>query len=329
MKILVITKYKWRSRLKKHEQISTLMKTGGIQAVFSTIHLDIGKPLITNCRIDPQWYESNITSRAQDYDHVIFQFSNADGKKWGVDSGLRGLNIKDTDRIGESWVCCDENDIVRFKDGTERDKYTKTVPHEIAHELKNKGLTNLEIHDFDFHNEINNIEGFYKELGTRFVLMDKIKKLTTLLTSFQKLTLTKPTDLLPLIKRKVELVLKEMETLGMSMRVTEGYRSIERQNELYAQGRTTKGNIVTQAKGGQSLHNYGVAVDFVFRKEGYNATDSQWKTFGTVAEKHGFEWGGSKRWADTGFIDRPHVQMMLGYTLEDFQNGGVDFTKFL
>jgi hypothetical protein len=165
MKILVVTKYRWRSRLKKHETISNFMKTGGINAIFSTIHLNVGKPVVTGGRIDPQWYETNITARAQDYDHVIFQFSQKDGKQWGVDSGIRGHNIKDLDSIGESWVCCDEHDIVKFKDGTSRDKYTKTVPHEIAHELKNKGLTHLEVHDFDYKNEINNLEGFYKKLN--------------------------------------------------------------------------------------------------------------------------------------------------------------------
>lgn len=180
MKILVITKYRWKSRLKKHETISKLMKTGGIQAIFSTIHLDVGKPTITDGRIDPQWYETNITKHAQDYDHVIFQFSESDGKRWGLDSGLRGVNIKDLDRIGESWVCCDEHSVVKFKDGTERDKYTKTVPHEIAHELKNKGLTKLEIHDFDFKDKINNIEGFYCALKNKTLIDTLMAKLATL-----------------------------------------------------------------------------------------------------------------------------------------------------
>lgn len=43
-----------------------------------------------------------------------------------------------------------------------------------------------------------------------------------------------------------------------------GYRSVEEQNGLFAQGRTKPGKIVTNAKGGQSLHNFGCAVDFAF-----------------------------------------------------------------
>ena len=45
--------------------------------------------------------------------------------------------------------------------------------------------------------------------------------------------------------------------------ITSTYRDFESQNALYAQGRTTKGKKVTNAKGGQSYHNYRVAFDFV------------------------------------------------------------------
>ena len=40
-------------------------------------------------------------------------------------------------------------------------------------------------------------------------------------------------------------------------------RTIKEQNDLYAQGRTKPGKIVTNAKGGQSYHNYGLAIDIV------------------------------------------------------------------
>ncbi|WVE38856.1 M15 family metallopeptidase, partial [Priestia megaterium] len=43
--------------------------------------------------------------------------------------------------------------------------------------------------------------------------------------------------------------------------ITEGFRSIEQQHKLYSQGRTTPGIIVTNAKGGYSYHNYGLAFD--------------------------------------------------------------------
>jgi peptidoglycan L-alanyl-D-glutamate endopeptidase CwlK len=40
-----------------------------------------------------------------------------------------------------------------------------------------------------------------------------------------------------------------------------GYRSVEEQDWLYAQGRTRPGNKVTNARGGSSAHNFGLAVD--------------------------------------------------------------------
>src|ERR1043165_556102 len=45
-------------------------------------------------------------------------------------------------------------------------------------------------------------------------------------------------------------------------RFTQTLRTFEEQNALYAQGRTKPGQIVTNAKGGQSYHNYGLAIDF-------------------------------------------------------------------
>lgn len=60
-----------------------------------------------------------------------------------------------------------------------------------------------------------------------------------------------------------------------------GYRSIPEQNDLFAQGRTKSGNIVTKARGGESYHNFAVAIDFAFDTDtvspglqpGWNQTD--------------------------------------------------------
>jgi len=140
----------------------------------------------------------------------------------------------------------------------------------------------------------------------------------------KKPTVTEPKDILPLVKRQADKVLTDMEMLGHTMRITQGFRSIEEQNKLYGQGRDYPGQIVTKAKGGQSFHNYGVAVDFVFRKEVYNASAALWQTFGAIGKKHGFEWGGD--W--TGFVDQPHLEMKLGYSLKDFQSKLVDYNKY-
>jgi len=94
---------------------------------------------------------------------------------------------------------------------------------------------------------------------------------------------------------------------------------------LYAKGRTAPGAIVTKARGGESFHNYGVAFDVVFTKLGYNASENQWLMLGAYAEQLGLDWGG--RW--TGFVDKPHFELTLGYTLKDFKEGKVDYNKYV
>lgn len=145
----------------------------------------------------------------------------------------------------------------------------------------------------------------------------------TLPTSVQP-NFTVPTKLTPLVERMSANVITEMKRLGHEVRVVQGFRSIEEQNKLYAQGRTAPGAIVTKARGGESFHNYGVAVDFVFRKEGYNATEALWQLLGRVGKAQGFDWGGDWK----GFIDRPHFELKLGHTLNDFKTGKVDYNKF-
>lgn len=325
-KVLVYTTIKWKTNAKKHQRIAKLMMAGG---AFESVTFDIipykgSKPKLNGDRIDGDWFEETFSkpAKAKGYNHALFRFSMAQGRRWGIDSGVRAVNIKDGDFFGESWVRSDENSIVRFKDGSKRDRYEKSVPHEIGHELKNQKLTNLEIHDFDYLDEINNIEEFYLQLGKND--MTKIESLKERISNLIKQFMTIDNGLLPLVKRRADLVLKEMELLGYPMRITEGYRSVERQNALYAQGRTTPGVIITKVKGGNSLHQYGVAADFVFRREGYDVSKEVWETFGKIAEKHGFSWGG--RW--TGFTDKPHIEMTLGYSLADFKNGKVDYLKF-
>ncbi|WP_309244896.1 M15 family metallopeptidase [Bacillus sp. WMMC1349] len=58
-------------------------------------------------------------------------------------------------------------------------------------------------------------------------------------------------------------VVKRAYKENIYVQMTSGYRSFAEQNKLYAKGRTASGKIVTNAKAGQSNHNYGLAVDYV------------------------------------------------------------------
>ncbi len=98
------------------------------------------------------------------------------------------------------------------------------------------------------------------------------------------------------------------EKLGIKLRVTQGFRSFKEQNDLYEQGRTKPGKIVTNAKGGESYHNYGLALD-VCEIRGRDAIwDCDWKKIAPIAKGLGWEWGGDWK----SFADRPHFQKAFG-----------------
>ena len=88
----------------------------------------------------------------------------------------------------------------------------------------------------------------------------------------------------PTLAQKVRNVATQMSAQGVELRVVQGLRTKEQQDALYAQGRTAppppKGKIVTDARGGHSMHNYGLAVDMVPGIRGKKAWQANWN------EKH-------------------------------------------
>lgn len=96
--------------------------------------------------------------------------------------------------------------------------------------------------------------------------------------------------------------------LGYKLRIASGYRSIDEQNRLYAQGRTTAGGIVTKAKGGSSYHNYGLAFDTYFTDNGKtNLVKTITPDVVAIGKSLGLEWGGD--WKT--IKDMPHFQLTL------------------
>lgn len=132
----------------------------------------------------------------------------------------------------------------------------------------------------------------------------------------------------PVVKEKALKLVENSYKRGVCIAITQGYRSIEEQNELYAQGRTKPGKIVTNAKGGDSYHNYGLAIDFcliindkqyVWDIDGDFDGDKKadWMEVVEEAKKLGFEWGGDfKR-----FKDYPHFQYTFGLSIADLKAG--------
>lgn len=127
-------------------------------------------------------------------------------------------------------------------------------------------------------------------------------------------------DLLPPVRQRVDRFLASAKAQGIDLLVTSTYRDNASQDALYAQGRTTPGKVVTNARAGQSFHNYRCALDVVPIRNGkpvWNAKDSIWQTVGALGKQAGLEWAGDwKR-----FKEFAHFQYTGGLTLAQLQSG--------
>lgn len=126
-------------------------------------------------------------------------------------------------------------------------------------------------------------------------------------------------DLLPPVQVKANAFIDACKKQGIDILITSTLRDIESQNALYAQGRSAPGNIVTNARGGQSFHNFACAFDFVPLVNGKpNWNDlALFRKCGEIGESLGLEWAG--RWHS--FPELAHMQYTGGLTLGDLQNG--------
>ena len=132
----------------------------------------------------------------------------------------------------------------------------------------------------------------------------------------------------PIVEERTNQLIRQSAEKGIAILITDGFRSAEDQDRLYEQGRSAEGNIVTHAKGGESYHNFGLAVDFALKTpseeviwdrqfDGNKNGVSDWSEVVKMAKELGFEWGGD--WA--GFKDYPHLQMDFGLTIAELQAG--------
>lgn len=113
-------------------------------------------------------------------------------------------------------------------------------------------------------------------------------------------------ELLPDVKVMALAFIAKCKSEGIDLLITSTYRDIESQNALYAQGRTTPGKIVTNAKGGRSFHNYRVALDVAPLVNGkIDWNDAKlWVRIGAIGKSVGLDWAGD--WAS--FKEMAHFQ---------------------
>ena len=126
-------------------------------------------------------------------------------------------------------------------------------------------------------------------------------------------------DLDPYVAGLAKKFITACKKQGIDLLVTSTYRDNESQNALYAQGRTKAGRIVTNAKAGQSFHNYRLAFDVVPIVNG----KPQWNDFrtfqkiGAIGKSIGLDWAGD--WKT--FKELAHFQWTGGLSLAQLKAG--------
>ena len=133
-----------------------------------------------------------------------------------------------------------------------------------------------------------------------------------------KYTAQRINKLHPNVREEVHKIIEECDkalTGKAKIRVTQALRTFKEQDDLYAIGRTKPGKKVTNARGGQSIHNYGFAVDICLIIDGKTASwdtakdwdndqVSDWYECVKIFAKYGWDWGGN--WKK--FKDLPHFE---------------------
>lgn len=134
----------------------------------------------------------------------------------------------------------------------------------------------------------------------------------------------------PIVASMGKELVKRAHAAGVPVCITQGYRSIAEQDALYAKGRYgNKEKIVTNAPGGYSNHNFGLAIDFALytpsgqqvvwdQKVDYDRDGkADWAEVVAIAKSLGFAWGGDWR----GFPDAPHLEYTFGLTTTQLRAG--------
>ena len=112
--------------------------------------------------------------------------------------------------------------------------------------------------------------------------------------------------LLPPVQPLAQSLIADAATAGISIKIISGTRTYEEQDALYEQGRTKPGRIVTNARGGFSNHNFGVAFDIgVFEGGRYLDESPAYKAVGALGKQLGLEWGGDWK----SIQDEPHFEL--------------------
>lgn len=105
---------------------------------------------------------------------------------------------------------------------------------------------------------------------------------------------------------------------NLDVRITAAFRSWSEEDRLFAQGWWAPGPIVTNARGGDSYHNWGLAFDAAPFEGGQISSDQQkFIQMGHLGQQVGLQWGGTFK----AIVDYPHFQYTFGLNTWDLLNG--------
>ncbi len=117
-------------------------------------------------------------------------------------------------------------------------------------------------------------------------------------------------ELHPVFAVKVARFIKEIEKNGGVVKITSGFRSYEKQSQLYNSGQTP-------APPGSSFHNFGQAIDINVNNLVQASSVENWQPIADLGKnKYGFRWGGDfvNNW------DKIHFDNGNRYKIEQLQN---------
>lgn len=113
-------------------------------------------------------------------------------------------------------------------------------------------------------------------------------------------------QLAPRFRDAVQKAVADCQARGLDAYVYEAYRSPELQALYYQRGRTIRPPVqkVTNARSSlYSWHGYGLAVDVISRRHGWDRPESWFRDVAESFRKFGCKWGG-----DWKMKDLPHFQ---------------------
>ena len=209
------------------------------------------------------------------------------------------------------------NNPLFFKENGEWEWATKLNNH--GKEIKYKKATNPDGNTYVWEiamvaKEVYTEGLFLKE--TAFICKKEtyIENKGECLQTWDAVTNSRIDKLHPKIKCAVKNFVNDVEkTMGIKLRVIQGYRTYAEQDALFRQRPK-----VTNARGGESNHNFGLAIDVAEIKNGTIDWEEQETVLSKIApigKKWGLAWGGDWK----SFVDKPHFEMTFGKTTQDLR----------